>query len=570
MRAIIAPTYKDIFGHTEETPEKLLEDIPVPIIIAVIGVFNAELYLSEDHNKAQLNILHFLLRRQNPQLFANIVNYLREFKRTSHNEVAIFSIHTNLNVLHYGIIHGSYTSEVSDTLPYQELNLFKAYLLISESEYSKVKIVKNKSVLVNYRMNTWPMMAGQIQANHSLNYITDMIKAKCWFDYMQFESGYEKYVTTFLKKNNSPNSWSYIINLAAQITNARENYSSSNLAPAYINADETSRGIYVELCLDLKGYKQKFRDGKMNYLGFKDKPLFEFKYNSFIVIDWNLLAGKIYQGLLFDFFKHSGISQQPRFKDPISLKNFVSKESVEGYLFKKLIASIFKNKHSEIVFDDTNKQGFPDAYVRIGSKILIFELKDAFSSSQVIESRSYEHIKNSVDQKYNNKKKGTGQLLKHIKLLLEENFEERSFESLKLKRRNLIIYPILLYTDDFYSLPGVSLYLQEQFRTEVVKKELSGAFKQIKPLGFFNLNFLLENIHFLIRKESSLQIILDSAFDKLKQREKRFRNNNSLENLHLWNQDLDRIMRASIKNWRLDDDKFLNTVFRELDLKRGL
>ncbi len=564
MKTIITPTYKDFFGSATETPEELLLDVPISILIAVVGVLNAELYLSQEENTVvQSNILKFLLHRQHPEVIRKIYSVLIAFSQKSESSVAIFSQHLNLAFLHFALTQQKEDLTKADTTTKQEFNIFKAYLLISEKEYSKITFLNDNDILAGYRKNTWPMLAVQSQLNQFNNYILDMVKAKCWFDFLEFKSDYGKYVKNFLKQNNSTNSWHYILNLASQLSGAWDSYSSSKLAPAFIKAEEPYDKVYRKISLDPDQYRKDFTDQRLNYNGLKSKPVYEFEKNSFIVVDWNMFSGKIFQGLLFDFYEHSGIETE--FSTLLKFKNFIAENSTEGYLFRKLIKSIFHRKHDVVLFDERTGQGVPDAYVRIGSNILLFELKDAFSNAKTIESNDYEVIKNNIDQKFNSEKKGTGQLLKHITSLKELGFENQEINSKKLT-----IYPILLYTNNFYGLSGVSLYLQDEFRKKIESTDLPGSFKSIRRLAFFNINFLIQHLYILKTDRSALTRIIDSASKKLKGREKYYSKSPSVDILHKWNEDFYRLMIISVRQDKTGDDNFLKAVFDSLDLKQGL
>ena len=130
-------------------------------------------------------------------------------------------------------------------------------------------------------------------------------------------------------------------------------------------------------------------------------------------------------------------------------KNFISEEITEKFLFKKILSKYLNEKHSKLIFDDSNIEGFPDAYYRNGKHIFLFEIKDAYFPVDAINSYSYKEICDAIDLKYNSTSKGTGQIIKQLKRLVTSPFEEKSYDELKLKTRNLIIYPIIIYTDNF-------------------------------------------------------------------------------------------------------------------------
>src|SRR5690606_31479094 len=103
----------------------------------------------------------------------------------------------------------------------------------------------------------------------------------------------------------------------------------------------------------------------------------------------------------------------------------------------------------------------------------LFEIKDALFPADVIDSRSYEAIKKLMDDKYNGNNKGTGQLVKQLIHLKTGTYENKSFEDLGIKRRNLVIYPVLVYTDRHFGMPGFNRYLMDEFSNRIAQINLT-------------------------------------------------------------------------------------------------
>lgn len=577
MKFIITPTYKEIFGDEIPSFDQLIKGIPTRVILGVVSVINAELYLSTGDPVAQQRILSFLLRRQNQKTINRILSRVYASTRDSKgNGVAIFSTHLTLEFLHQALLHFHEDESFLDTNPSQELTIFKAYLLISEKVNSQTNLTKDSSSPLDYyRKNTWPTHINQLEVNHPINYLTSIVKSKSFFDFLEFESAYSEFVNSFLSEREYKNSWSYIFNLGQLIQNSTtQQNNEGTLSPFYIKIKDQSFSWLNEMCLDLISYKEKFKSGKRNNDGFKDKPLVKFQSNSFLVIDWNLFANKIYNGLIYDFFTKSGISELSEFKSKenpfIAFKKIISEFSIENYLFKNLIRGIFKGKQTAVVFDEREKQGFPDAYVRVGKRIFVFEIKDAFFPSKTVESYDYNLIKLKIDEKYNTDKKGTGQLIKHIRNLQNDPYENRSYAELKLKSRNLIIYPIMVYTDTFYSMPGVSLYLQESFNDRIREENLTDKFEIIKPLTFFNIDFLINNLDLLQNKDYSLDKVIDYVTKTLNIARKNHEKYRTIEALFELNDNFESIASRKMERKDKKSRNYVQVIFDELNLDRRM
>ena len=81
----------------------------------------------------------------------------------------------------------------------------------------------------------------------------------------------------------------------------------------------------------------------------------------------------------------------------------------------------------------------------------------------------------------------------------------------------------MIYTDKTFSVPGIGQYLIEKFETGIKELSLHNYFQQIQTLSFIRLDFFLENLHVLSRKETSLKTFID---DYIKRRKKLLKNLN--------------------------------------------
>lgn len=216
MKFVIAPTFKEIFDEDAPSILSLISGIPTRLIVGLVTVMNAELYLNIVKTESQVKLLRFLLRRQAPELRYRIYAKIRnQIAKQNKKEFAIFSVSINFQFLQFALTHFYEDENFDDTSPEHELNLLKAYLLISQEEFNKVVLDTNTNSQIDFfRKNTWPLMIGQFQLNHPYNYFNAIVKAKCFLDALEFESEYHSYVKSFLKRYGEQNSLSYIFRFA--------------------------------------------------------------------------------------------------------------------------------------------------------------------------------------------------------------------------------------------------------------------------------------------------------------------------------------------------------------------
>jgi hypothetical protein len=136
---------------------------------------------------------------------------------------------------------------------------------------------------------------------------------------------------------------------------------------------------------------------------------------------------------------------------------------------------------------------------------MLIEIKDAYFPAGAIGSYTYQTIKEAIDLKFNNPKKGTGQLIKQLQSLTQQPFENAPGYK---KHQDLMIYPVLVYSDHIFGMPGINDYLNRAFKKEVVAKGLGGQFKSIMPLTMINISFLLQKFDCFDHKQNSLMQLI--------------------------------------------------------------
>ncbi|UII32160.1 hypothetical protein LVD17_28145 [Fulvivirga ulvae] len=574
MKIGIIPTYEDIFGGNAPEFSALISGIPSVVIASVVSVINGELYLNQESIKSQGKILTFILRRQSNEVRQAIYKkIMQQYARKGSDGYYVFSTHLAIHLLHLSLHHYHEDAKFIDTTPEQELNIFKAYLVASSRVYGSANLALNTSSPDDFfRKNTWPLMIGQLLLNHPYNYFLAIVKSKCFFDALEFKAGHAKYVYSFVGRFNDTNSLSYILRFANTLQLAQQGTGNGQFKPFSIKADAYWISFYEDLCINLKKYSSDYPTVRSNFKGFREKPLIKIDENNYLIISWDFLSRKIYDGLIFDFYKRSGIKEEKKFNTFPSFKQYISQEAIEKYLFRKLVKGCFKKKHIVINFDDDKCDGHPDAYVRNAKKIFLFELKDAFFSAEAIDSENYDRIKAEIDKKYNTdkpKRKGTYQLVEQLHKLKTKPFENESYDELSIKTRNLVIYPIIVYTDPHFGLPGIAKYLQEGFENQLSGTDLKLQFKQIKPLSFIGIDFLISRLNQLQKKELSLDKIIDITIHELNKRNKQRFRKNAEDKTFALNDPFENLCSSYLERYKADGG-FVKVLFSELELGKGL
>ncbi len=565
MEFIITPTYSDIFDDEIPKLTDLLKDIPSNVTLSMLCLINAELFLGK--RATQRKLFDLISRRFDSVLRNRILDRLSKYE--TEQRVDIFSIRYSLEFIHYELINYRDFSIV-DTTPEQELNFFKAYLVITSTINKRYEhsFNSNDDNGEFFQVKTWPTFIDQYEVNHHIRPMHNLIRSLVFFNVLKKHPEFDGYVDAFTRYNQKESYWHYIMTITNTLQASwSKDISDKDSTPFVIKKGDITERILENFTLKLDEYQKEYVKDKKNFNGLKQSPLIEIQPNKFFVFNWNFIINKTYEGLVFDFYASSGIADNPKFKNFPDFKNFLGQEVTEDHIFKKVLSHYLNKKHSILKFDDYKNDGFPDAYYRFGKFIFLFEIKDAYFPAKAINSLDYEKIKSAIDTKYNTKSKGTGQIVKQLKKLMDKPFEDKSYKELKLKQRNLIIYPIIIYTDNFFSMPGVNRYLNGEFKARLnLEKDLTNTFKKIENLLFMNISFLIEKIHQL--PHFDIRELADGYFQYLKRFERKFNKKYDENDMAKMNLPFERYVSNIYPN---NKDKYpLKKIFDVLEIEKNI
>lgn len=570
MQLVHLPTYSDFFDDDPPSIESLLKGISSHATISMLAYINNIIYIERNELSVQIEILREITKRQSHEVRTQIIDRLIEFKRKSgEHSIKIFSTTVNIEFVHYELINFRNIGFIEPTIE-QELLFFKAYLLFTRDindNYSKNHGGKVKSQLDHYRNFFWPLLVGQVESESYIHPTPGIIKSLAFLNFLQYHAGYSDYVKNFLTINEKDSSWNYVLDLAGLVVSKLRTKGSGMFS---LKETEGFQNLFRSYLINPDRYREMYSLNKQNYSGIKSNPLIKYNEDTSIVINWNYIALKLHEGLKFDFYYTSGINTIDKFAKLPDYFNFIAKDLTEKTLFRKLIENILGGKKGVLLFDDKEDDKiFPDAYFRSGKHIFIIEIKDSLFSSSSIDSYDYKKIKETIDIKYNSNSKGTGQIVKQLGLLALNPFEKASYKKLGLKQKNLVIYPIMIYTDRVFGMSGVSSYLQEELNDKVLANGLSSHFQKVQPLSFISMDFLIEYSAVLHRKPVLFKEILDYHIHKLNTRAKKFFKTDEYLDLFKMADNFEDVIKDKYGIDR-NDSNFIDIIVNILNLKEGL
>lgn len=564
------PIYSDFFNDTPPPIEYLLEDISSHATISMLAYINNIIYIERNEFDVQIEILRELTKRQNYAVRAQIFDKIIEFKnRSSEHKIKIFSTTINIEFIHYELLHFRDMGFLEPTVE-QELLFFKAYLLFTKQTFDKYfnnHLVSAKNEVEHYRKFFWPLLVGQVENEAYIHPLPGMIKSIAFLNFLQYQVGYSELVKSFLIKSEKETSWNYVLDLANLVVSKIKMKGSNMFSLRETNGFQN---LFRSFTINPDKYKELYSENKQNYSGIKSAPLLKYNEDISIVINWNYIALKLHEGLKFDFYYTSGINNNTKFAKLPDFLNFVAKDFTEKMLFRKLIENILGGNKGKLFFDNNDDDKiFPDAYFRNGKYIFIFEIKDSLFSSASIDSYDYNKIKEAIDIKYNSDSKGTGQIVKQLKSLVTKPFENRSYKEIGIKQKNLVIYPIMIYTDRVFGMSGVSNYLQEELEVKVSLSNLSSYFHKIQPLSFISLDFLIEFSSILHANPKLFKEIIDHYINNLYTRAKKFSITNDTLDLFMMVDNFEEVINDKYKVDHTDSN-YISRIVDVLNLTKGL
>jgi hypothetical protein len=573
MKMAIVPRYADIFDEPVLELDDLLKDISSEAIIGLLTMIQAKLHLDSADFKVQAEILQLFLRRQSLATQHRIGLKLMESRKDRGADAyAIFSELHTLEFMHYSLGHYQEIPMGDDTTPDQEYRLFKAYIIFIEKRQQIDEGIfdENRHHTVDFfYKNTWPLLSSQYEAGHIINPFTEMIRGIVLFNFLEFNSPYAESIRQFLAKRGHTNSWNYVFALLNVIQHSwkQSERNQDKSSSAIISVTEEFKPLFDSISMDVQNYAATYAADHRNYSGIKDKPIFRYGENSYFILNWNFLHNKLYEGLLFDLYTHSDISSAGGFKTFPNFKQYVSEEVTEGILFKKLLRASLQKKHSVLLFDEKTTPGFPDAYYRDVGDVILFEIKDAFFPANAINTTSFQAIKDAIDAKYNQDNKGTGQLISQLQHILNTPFEKiKGYKH----SRNLTIYPVMIYTDHFFSMPGVNQYLQEAFVEKITKAGLMTKFKKIQPLVFVNIRFLINHLDLLRKNGTGFIDLFKLYYNEQARTQKKVRRTVDLNAYFDCYQTFEMAVKYKYGDVMYRQEGYVKTVVDTLELTQGM
>lgn len=474
--------YNDLFSDEEKNITDLLSEIPSNIVIGILSHINAQLYLYNSVEK-QNEILGYLVNRIDKEEKERI---LEEYSKLFNDkyELIAFPIFTVLKLIEHELLNYR-KFEKSETTGVDELNILKA-IIISNDKYDKIRLSKTKvTPKPNFIQILW--ILGFDQMEHSKQELNGLMPslfyAENLFEFLKLQN--EGHYNNFLSRFQLSNHTDYLKNYLQLIQNCVK--IKENEVHSVINFNLIEKHKFLEkFCIDVDDFNSEkyVENGKaIDFIGLREKPIIKHSNTEYSITNWNFILNKFLLGLMFDYY-HS-IHPERGNKAFLKFKDKLGEDFVEKTLLRGILEDIFINESLDIqLLSDDKEAGYNfDFYLRIENKVFIIECKDYLmpvkaKSGDIAETEKY------LDNRLGG---AVAQLHKQIK-----KFQNKTYNTIEIPydHNRLFIYPIIVYTDKSFSMPGVNKYLNDRLRNLLISDKFD--FFHIWDLNLIHIDFFIQ------------------------------------------------------------------------------
>ncbi|GHT19678.1 hypothetical protein AGMMS4957_04460 [Bacteroidia bacterium] len=298
------------------------------------------------------------------------------------------------------------------------------------------------------------------------NFVTQLYKAGLFFKFCEQNPCFSIYLSYFYKEKKVSDWNEYLCSvLSFYVAPIRQNTRNSIIQ--FRETDIKSQKFLEQFILDVGNLKLESDFGAL-----RNNFVLKITNDEYMILNYNLLVDKIYQGLQFDFYntliKNGALNKKgKKIKDFGEYKSMLGDEFSETYLFYKIIERVVENKNYIKLSGEEIKgktgNGEPDYYIRDNNNLFLFEMKDVIINKDIKLSDEIKVIHDGICSKIckdnGKERKGGGQLLYNI-----DRFYKNFFISLDdCNPENISAYPIIVVNDSAFDANGVSNLLFREF-----------------------------------------------------------------------------------------------------------
>lgn len=312
--------------------------------------------------------------------------------------------------------------------------------------------------------------------------ITQLYKCVCFFKFA--EQYFSKHIDLYLNNKGFKDWKEYIRVLSGLVFNVIKQEKGS----AFIKIPDENTDKALKCCLMLCSTTLIDYTSDCDFIKLRNRPLYQWNENEFLILSNLFLAEKLYQSIYFDLnYINDNLSSGRinEFRSKIGLE-FSERTLLYEVLNRLFRDNIVKKTGEEI--DHIIGKGGCDYYARSGSKVFLFECKDILMPKNV--KTSYDAMR-IMDFLYTRlvqskgDKKAVNQLLQNIKFIRDNKLEPHRTDGTKLT-----IYPIIVTHHKVFDTPAINYFTNYWFQQNLKDLEIVNK-DRVKPVVVINIDTLI-------------------------------------------------------------------------------
>lgn len=381
-----------------------------------------------------------------------------------------------------------------------ERNIFKAYLSLNSklTAAQDVSISSTKDLDKDWKLLMW-IFCSQYPLGDKSNYniyhiwATQIIKAIYLFEFMEREAKLQPLLRSFLQHFGKTD-WRQFLKSLLPLTIP----AISDLKETYTEINIDTNNNFEESCAFIEKFMVPPNEelDENDFLSLRAKPFYKIKDGVYRIIFNLFVVEKVFKGLYFLF---RGINDElPKGEKVKELKSFFGNEFSEKILLYKILEIIHPRAihFSGDSLDELKLNAPPDYYIRKNKDILIYESKDFLIRADKKMSFDFNVYQDEFERVLyfedledgTTKNKAIMQLIGNIRKVLEKTFTP----DIEYDHREVNIFPVLVYHDHQYDVPGFNFMLNKWFQEELDILKEEGVFtRNVQPLVAINIDNLI-------------------------------------------------------------------------------
>lgn len=531
-------TYSEIYGGKSELPKttELTRGIPSSVLIHYFSFLNSVNFLKpHDLDTEKWILKQILFRFEGSERYLLLKQYGDAILKSRSQLVTFFPLKSILNCI-IDELNNATSGKRSSISKEEELGILKRILVQNElldREFVKtIGKLDRDDALALYKL-IWPISFPSAEFYERKRIYFALFKAINFLEFLEKFDKFKPFHTEFLETYSVKTSLDYIKSILLLLKNAHVSNKKEFTSFFHNNYDDLNP-LTKEFILNYQNKISISTEDQSDFKVLRKTPIIKFDDGTFAVTNWNFIIDKFYPAIIYDFFNKTKVKQLylDRNKVP-KINNYladIGKYFAEETLLCQILSNLINRQDIVLQFGDRVTKNF-DLYLRIDRHVFLIEFKNI----SLPKKANFEEIKGLIDSKFikeGNDKKGILQLLDQIRKLESNPQEFEDFKKLGINPTHLVVYPIIIYTDNSLNMYGVNSYLNIAFRKEIRKIEPKIKFR-IQDLVFISYDFFLDSYDIFSRKKIDLVYLINNYYSRLfKIRKDAIKNRKSPINLH--------------------------------------